>query len=119
HRGSFAGDDDPTSGLATVDLVRAIRTTTQVPGVAAGGIGTPHDVVGVLDAGAIAAQAGTALLRCSESGAHPAHKAALLDPAYPGTGFTRSFSGRYARGLRNRFMESHPAAPAAYSEINN
>jgi len=27
---------------------------------------------------------------------------------------TRAFSGRPARGLRNRFVDDHPDAPAAY-----
>jgi nitronate monooxygenase len=34
------------------------------------------------------------------------------------TGLTRAFSGRLARGLRNRFMDEHPDAPIAYPEIH-
>ena len=72
-----------------------------------------------LAAGAVAAQCGTAFLRCPESGAHPAYKAALADPAFDRTAFTRAFSGRPARGLVNDFMRVHQDAPAAYPEINN
>jgi nitronate monooxygenase len=32
---------------------------------------------------------------------------------------TRAFSGRYARGLRNRFVDEHEAhAPLAYPEVH-
>jgi nitronate monooxygenase len=76
-------------------------------------------VASVLAAGALAAQCGTAFLRCPESGAHPAYKAALADPRFAATEVTRAFSGRPARGLLNRFMLDHQDAPAAYPEINN
>ena len=69
--------------------------------------------------GAVAAQCGTAFLRCPESGAHPVYKAALADPRYTRTALTRAFSGRWARGLVNQFMLRHTDAPAAYPEINN
>jgi nitronate monooxygenase len=73
----------------------------------------------VITAGAVAAQCGTAFLRCPESGAHPLHKAALADPRYTTTTLTRAFSGRPARGLVNQFVLDHPDPPAAYPEINN
>ena len=73
----------------------------------------------VLAAGAVAAQCGTAFLRCPESGAHPVHKAALASPRYTTTALTRAFSGRWARGLINQFVLRHADAPAAYPEINN
>lgn len=72
-----------------------------------------------LAAGASAAQCGTAFLRCPESGAHPAYKAALADTRFEATALTRAFSGRPARGLVNGFMLDHQDAPAAYPEINN
>ena len=31
---------------------------------------------------------------------------------------TRAFSGRLARGIKNRFMAEHPDAPSAYPEIH-
>jgi len=47
---------------------------------------------------------GTAFLTCRESGAHPAHRDAVRNARDDGTVVTRSFSGRYARGLKNRFV---------------
>jgi len=79
----------------------------------------PRQVNAVLAAGAVAAQCGTAFLRCRESGAHRLHKAALGDPRYTATTLTRAFSGRPARALVNRFILDHAGAPAAYPEINN
>ena len=119
HRGSFVDHEATDPGLGTLELVEAVRRQVDVPILAAGGIALPEHVAGVLAAGAAAVQAGTAFLRCTESGAHPLHKAALVDPALDTTAFTRSFSGRRARGLANRFMRDHPNAPVAYPEVNN
>lgn len=118
HRGSFVNDDRPEQGFELLPLVGDIRRVTELPQIAAGGI-VPGQVQTVLAAGAVAAQCGTAFLRCPESGAHPVHKAALADDRYQATVFTRAFSGRPARGLPNRFVLDHPDAPAAYPEINN
>ena len=43
----------------------------------------------------------------------------IRDSRYGETVVTRAFSGRPARGLRNRFVDDHPDAPAAYPEVNN
>ena len=44
--------------------------------------------------------------------------AALLDARYPDTVITRAFTGRWARGLANRFTAEHPDAPAGYPQVN-
>ncbi|HEY6294624.1 MAG TPA: nitronate monooxygenase [Streptosporangiaceae bacterium] len=119
HRGTFANDDAPGRDLGLLSLIGAVAAVTSLPQIAAGGIMGPRQVNAVLAAGAVAAQCGTAFLRCPESGAHPLHKAALADPRYTATALTRAFSGRPARGLVNRFILDHPGAPAAYPEINN
>jgi nitronate monooxygenase len=119
HRGAFTDDEAPDEQLRALDLLAAVRERVRVPLVIAGGIGGPAAVVSALDAGAAAVQAGTAFLRCDESGAHAVHKAALVDPSFATTALTRSFSGRRARGLANQFMRDHAGAPQAYPEINN
>ncbi|TQS23786.1 nitronate monooxygenase [Microbispora sp. KK1-11] len=102
------------------ELVAVVREATRVPLVAAGGIMDGADVAAVLAAGAVAAQLGTAFLRTPESGTHPVHKAALADPRFTRTAFTRAFSGRTARGLANRFMAEHEAsAPACYPQVHH
>jgi len=118
HRGTFAAAD-PFDPRGALDLLVAVRAVTSLPLVAAGGIMTSSGVASALAAGAVAAQCGTAFLRCPESGASAAHKAALADPSFDRTEITRAFSGRAARGLVNGFMRAHADAPAAYPEINN
>jgi nitronate monooxygenase len=119
HRGSFVNDDRADQDRPARSLLAAVRRRTLAPLIVAGGVGAPDDVRVLLAAGAAMVQVGTAFLRCNESGAHPAHKAALTDPAFAETGLTRAYSGRRARGLVNAMMRDHPAAPAAYPEINN
>src|SRR5690606_18550778 len=89
---------------------------TDLPVVAAGGIGDGAAVAAVLAAGARAAQLGTAFLRADEAGTHPAHRDALGGGP---TAITRAFTGRRARGLVNRVMREHPDAPSAYPHIHH
>src|SRR3954471_13011851 len=104
HRGSFlrAAEDSLTG---TLSLVPQIRDIVEVPVIAAGGIGDARGVVAALALGAEAVQIGTAFLACEESGASRLHREALRGPAAGHTGLTRGFSGRLARGIRNRLMD--------------
>lgn len=119
HRGTFTNAGAPGRDYDLLSLIGEVTRVTDLPQMAAGGIMDPAQVAAVLEAGATAAQCGTAFLRCPESGAHPLHKAALVDPRYTSTVLTRAFSGRPARGLVNQFVLDHADAPAAYPEINN
>ena len=115
HRGSF--DDAPDQRVEPlVPLVEEIRTTTDLPVVASGGIATDVHVKRALDAGAEAAAAGTAFMLAPEAGTSAAHRDAMR-LATP-TALTRAFTGRLARGIRNRFMLEHLDAPRAYPEIH-
>ncbi|WP_216903338.1 nitronate monooxygenase [Nocardia alni] len=118
HRGAFADspEDDATDPLTTLALLQLLTAAVDRPVVAAGGIATGAGVAGVLAAGAAAAQLGTAFLRCPEAGTAPMHRQAVTE-ATP-TMLTRAFSGRRARGLRNKFILDHPDAPSAYPEIH-
>lgn len=117
HRGSFTNTSGEPVPLRT--LLRSVREITSQPLLAAGGLATASDVAEVLGLGAVAAQLGTAFVRCPESGASTVHKAALADPRFTSTSMTRAFSGRPARGLVNRFLTEHSAhAPAAYPDVH-
>jgi nitronate monooxygenase len=54
--------------------------------------------------GAVAVQMGTPFLTCEESAAHPEFKRVVLEAAEDETTVTRAFSGRAARGIKNRFL---------------
>jgi nitronate monooxygenase len=119
HRSSFTDDpaDDASGGFGLLSLLQLVRSQTALPLVAAGGITTGAGVAAVLAAGASAAQLGTAFLRCPEAGTTPVQRAAIATAAP--TAMTRAFTGRLARGIRNRFMAEHDAyAPAAYPEVH-
>ncbi|MBV8161309.1 MAG: nitronate monooxygenase [Acidimicrobiia bacterium] len=119
HQGSFANTDEPGRDFGLLALLSEIQRVCDLPLIASGAIAGPRAVSAVLAAGAVAAQVGTAFLRCPESGAHPVHKAALADKRFTATALTRAFSGRRARGLVNQFMLDHTDAPPAYPEINS
>lgn len=121
HQGTHR--DDPESdgaGIGLLSLIALIRETVQLPLIAAGGVMRGGQIAGVLAAGAVAAQLGTAFLVCPESGANALHKQAMTNPLFVRTELTRAFSGRPARGLVNRFMREHgPYAPAAYPQVHH
>lgn len=101
------------------DLVSAVVAVVGVPVVAGGGLTDAPHVAGVLRRGAVAAQAGTAYLLAEEAGTNPLHRAALCDPAFAATDLTRAYTGRWARGLANRFMAEHTDAPAGYPQLHH
>jgi nitronate monooxygenase len=116
HRGTFADAPGvPVYGLLA--LLQLVADAVPTPLVATGGIATARGVAAVLAAGAGAAQVGTAFMRCPEAGTSEVHRCALASDTP--TALTRAFSGRLARGIRNRFMDEHDAhAPLAYPEIH-
>jgi len=121
--GGHNGTHDPLRRITptrTDELTRAVLAATSLPVVAAGGVDGPGAVTALLDAGAGAVAVGTLLLRTDESGASGTHQNALADPAFAETVITRAFTGRYARGLRNQFIDAHEAdAPAGYPAIHH
>ena len=114
HRGVFA-DEPGVTQYGLLPLLQLIETAKPV--IASGGIATGAAVAAVLAAGAAAAQIGTAFLRAPEAGTAAAHREALATTR--DTALTRAFTGRLARGIRNRFMDEHPDAPVAYPELHH
>lgn len=117
HRATFRRHETP-SGRPLHELIAQVRAATALPVIAAGGLGTPSAVAAALTV-ADAVQAGTAFLDAEEAGTGATYRRALRDPRYTETAVTRAFSGRWARGLRNRFIDEFGAdAPAAYPAVN-
>lgn len=54
--------------------------------------------------GASGIQMGTAFLTCKESGAHEKHKEVILNSTEEQSIVTNTFSGKPARGIRNKFI---------------
>jgi nitronate monooxygenase len=115
HQGVFVQTDDEP--LPIRPLLRHVRRLTELPLVAAGGIGSARGVAAVREAGAAAAQVGTVLLLAPEAGTSPPHRRALRSNA--STRLTRAFTGRRARAIVNRFLHVHDsAAPIGYPQIH-
>lgn len=104
HRPSFlARSEESLHG--TFALVQLIAPRVQAPVIAAGGIADARGIAAALALGAQAVQVGTAFLACDESGTTDAHRALLFSERAHHTTLTRAFTGRLARGLRNRWTE--------------
>src|ERR1700752_2710845 len=104
HRGSFLQrSEDSLTG--TMALVPQVVDAVRLPVVAAGGIGDARGIVAAFALGAEGVQMGTAFLACEESGASTLHRKALLSGQAKQTALTRGFTGRLARGIKNRLLD--------------
>lgn len=112
HRGTFLGRFEDAL-IGTLALVPQVLRRTRRRVIAAGGIMEGAGIRAALALGAHAVQLGTAFLACPEAGTAPAHRAALGSPRAYATTVTRAFSGRPARGLRNRFTDAFEQVEAA------
>lgn len=108
HRGTWTRDPH-TALTGTLALTRLLIEAVEVPVVAAGGIMDGAGVAAALALGAQAAQLGTAFIPCPESAASEAYREALLRCDEDQTSLTDKFSGKPARGVRNRYMEEAAA----------
>ncbi|TWT02326.1 nitronate monooxygenase family protein [Planomicrobium sp. CPCC 101079] len=111
HRGTFTLDKHPFGAqIGTMSLVPQVVDAVRVPVIAAGGIVDGRGLAASLVLGAQAVQIGTRFLSSKESGAHKVYKQALFDSTEESTVITKSFSGRPARGIKNRFIEEFELA---------
>ena len=107
HRGTFIGNPQDAL-IPTAELCTQLLTQFSLPIIASGGIMQSQDILHYLSQGAAGVQLGTAFLSCKESGINANYKKALLNAtnATPHcTILTRAFSGKYARGIKNIFIE--------------
>jgi nitronate monooxygenase len=120
HRGTFLHDaEDALIGLFAL-LPLTVRAV-DIPVIAAGGIMNGRGMLAAEALGASASQLGTAFLACPESSAATAWKLDLPKAHEQDVTTIRSFSGRAARGLRNRFVDAMPRTAAelpAYPVLN-
>jgi nitronate monooxygenase len=118
HRGTWDIEADPdTTPLAA--LVSAVASTVGIPVVAGGGVVDASSVETLLKNGAVAVQAGTAYLLADEAGSNATHREAMTNSRFTETALTRAYTGRWARGLVNRFIADHADAPPGYPHLHH
>jgi nitronate monooxygenase len=123
HRGMFLTTDVATQPGAMA-LVPRVVDAVAVPVIAAGGIADGRSVAAALVLGAAAVQLGTAYLLCPEALTSPVHRRALAERSVDDTVLTNVFTGRAARGRRNRLVNElgpmsadAPAFPTARASV--
>lgn len=104
HRGAFLRPSEE-SLVGAISLVPQVVDAVRLPVVAAGGIADARGVVAAIALGASGVQMGTVFLSCEESGSGRLQREALLTPEAGTTALTRGFTGRLARGIRNRLLD--------------
>ncbi|QKZ13767.1 NAD(P)H-dependent flavin oxidoreductase [Spirosoma sp. KUDC1026] len=104
HRGTFL-TDGPLPQVGSLSLLPQIVDAVSLPVIAAGGLFDARTVKAAFVLGAEGVQLGSFFLASDESAASEAYKTAVLSASDTSTALTRAFSGRWARGITNRFME--------------
>jgi nitronate monooxygenase len=105
HRGTFL-NRNPATQVGTFALVPQIADVAKVPVVAAGGIADGRGIAAATTLGADGVQLGTAYLFCPEAKISPIYRKALQSTRADQTVLTNVFSGRPARGIVNRLVQS-------------
>ncbi|MEH7014708.1 nitronate monooxygenase [Neobacillus niacini] len=109
HRGNFISQSQE-SLVGLMSLIPQVVDHVSIPVIAAGGIMDGRGLMASLCLGAKGVQMGTAFLTCIESGAHKVYKEAIMHAKEDQIVLTRAFSGKWARGIKNKFiteMEKH------------
>ena len=115
HQGMFLSSD-AAARIGTLALVPQVVDAVDCPVVAAGGIADGRGIAAALALGAAGVQIGTAYLRTPEARISSLHRDALAAARAEDSVLTNVFTGRPARGLKNRLIEMlgpiSPDAPA-------
>lgn len=111
HRSTFEVPDDGVVPLVgTFALVPQVVSAVGVPVIAAGGVMDGRGLAAALALGAQGVQMGSRFLMADESGASPGYRRRVSEARDTDTVITRAVSGRPARGLRNRLIDTLEAA---------
>ncbi|GGG65799.1 NAD(P)H-dependent flavin oxidoreductase [Epilithonimonas arachidiradicis] len=104
HRGSFTNANIPQIG--GFSLLSQVRDSVKSPIIYAGGIYNTRTLLAAKTLGADGFQIGSLLLNSEESALKDFEKQRLRNLKEDEITLTKSFSGRYARGIRNTFIEA-------------
>ena len=105
HRGMFLATD-VAGQVGTFALVPQIVDAVPVPVIAAGGIADGRGIAAAFALGAAGVQVGTAYLYTPEARISSLHREALHSARDEDSVLTNVFTGRPARGIRNRFNQA-------------
>lgn len=103
HRGTFL-ETERLPQIGSMSLIPQIADNVDIPVLAAGGINDGRTIKAALILGASGVQIGSAFIASDESIAMEAYKEAILNSTDTDSAITRSFSGRWARGIKNKFL---------------
>ena len=104
HRGNFLSEK-PIDNLG-ISLLAEVASTVSVPIIYAGGIYSGQHIITSKKFGAQGYQVGSLLLGSPESALTAAEKSRLKSLGDDDIVLTKSFSGRYANGIKNSFTHS-------------
>ncbi|PJJ62972.1 NAD(P)H-dependent flavin oxidoreductase [Chryseobacterium geocarposphaerae] len=104
HRGSFEVENIPQIG--GFSLLSQVYDSVNIPLIYAGGIYNARTIRAAKDLGAEGFQVGSILLASQESALQDFEKERLENVREKDIVLTKSFSGRYARGIKNTFIET-------------
>ncbi len=104
HRGSFVSENIPQIG--GFSLLSQVYDSVKVPLIYAGGIYNTKTLAAAKELGAEGFQIGSLLLASHESALQNFEKERLKNVNEKDIVLTKSFSGRYARGIKNKFIEA-------------
>ena len=123
HRSTWTKRPSPEfAAIGTMALVPQVVEAVQVRVIAAGGIMDGRGLLAALMLGATGVLMGTRFIATVESAAPGCHKQALIDGDSDATTISDAFTGRYARFLRNAFIEEYrasgsPVFPAVVQQL--
>ncbi|WP_428229347.1 NAD(P)H-dependent flavin oxidoreductase [Flavobacterium sp.] len=103
HRGSFKADK--VAQIGGLSLLSQVAEKVKNPLIYAGGIYNAKTLLAAKTLGAAGVQVGSLLLGATESALKPFEKNHLKRVKEEDIMLTKSFSGRYARGIKNKFIE--------------
>jgi len=109
HRGSFTSENIPQIG--GLSLLSQVYDAVNVPLLYAGGIYDGKTLLAAKTLGAQGFQVGSLLLGSAESALKEFEKERLRSAKENDIILTKSFSGRYARGIQNAFMQAIDSTP--------
>lgn len=104
HRGTFP-DTRGIPMIGGISLVPQMADGTGVPVICSGGIMDGRGIAAAFALGASAVQMGTAFLGCAEASVPAPWQEALAGSEDSSTVLTKVYTGKYARGIRNRFYD--------------